>query len=46
MSWGGHRFELRLLRHGFNRLELARDNAAVFRVFGNVSGLRWGPQGP
>ena len=46
MSWGGYRFELRLLRHGFNRLELARDNAAVLGVFGNVSGLRWAPQGP
>ena len=46
MSWGGYRFELRLLRHGFNCLELARDNAAVLRVFGNVSGLRWGSQGP
>ena len=46
MSWGGYRFELRLLRHGFNRLELARDNAAVLRVFGNVSGLRWDLRGP
>ena len=36
MSWGGYRFELRLLQHSFNRLELARDNAAVLRVFGNV----------
>ena len=46
MSWSGYRFELRLRRHGFNHLELARDDAAVLRVFGNVSGLRWGPQGP
>ena len=42
----GCRYELGLLKHSFNHLELARENAAVSRVNGMCLGSDGGLRGP